>query len=127
MINVNNIENNLFGPFINLSRLDMSWTEITLTKGLELLYPMRNKSMELINFGHMWNSWTNRTIVPFAIILTPSNMQYLNSICVKTLIIADNNVVDILPNSLFASPYLNCYEEIDLSGNRFGFSAMPLD
>ncbi|CAC5404698.1 unnamed protein product [Mytilus coruscus] len=63
-----------------------------------------------------------------AIILTAGTTQYLKAICVKTLALADNDIVDILPYSFFYLDWkhLSCLEHLDLSGNRFGFSTIGI-
>ncbi|CAC5371595.1 unnamed protein product [Mytilus coruscus] len=101
---------------------------ISLTKGLELLYPFRNKSLEILDLSHMVTQpiYDKQSVIPDAIILTAEKTQYLKTICVKTLALADNNIVDILPHSFFDSDWkhLSCLEHIDLSGNRFGFASL---
>ncbi|XP_063397727.1 toll-like receptor 3 [Mytilus trossulus] len=128
LIEDKNIEINLLYPFPQLSILSLSGTSIYLTKGLELLYPFRNKSLEILDLSHMVKppNYDKQSSIPDAIILTTEKTQYLKTICVKTLALADNNIVDILPHSFFDSDWkhLDCLEHIDLSGNRFGFSSL---
>ncbi|CAC5404697.1 unnamed protein product [Mytilus coruscus] len=118
-INTSQIGVNALRPFNSLSILDMSWTCVTLPKGLELLYPLRTRTMQVVDLSHMLNPRTNRQLLPHTIILTKEMMKHLNTMCVQILILADNNIVDILPQSLFGSEHLECLEYIDLSGNRF--------
>ncbi|VDI77171.1 Hypothetical predicted protein [Mytilus galloprovincialis] len=122
------IEINVLFPFSKLSILSLSGTSIYLTKGLELLYPFRNKSLEILDLSHMVKppNYDKQSITPDAIILTAEKTQYLKTICVKTLSLADNHIVDILPHSFFDSDWkhLDCLEHVDLSGNRFGFSSL---
>ncbi|XP_052073775.1 toll-like receptor 4 [Mytilus californianus] len=124
------IEINVLFPFSKLSILSFSGTTISLTKGLELLYPFRNKSLEILDLSHMVTApiYDKQSPIPDAIILTAGTTQYLKTICVKTLALADNNIVDILPYSFFDLDWkhLSCLEHIDLSGNRFGFSTLGL-
>ncbi|CAC5404694.1 unnamed protein product [Mytilus coruscus] len=121
---------NLLFPFSKLSILSLSGTTISLTKGLELFYPFRNKSLEILDLSHMVTHpiYDKQSVIPDTIILTAEKTQYLKTICVKTLALADNNIVDILPHSFFDSDWkhLSCLEHIDLSGNRFGFATLGI-
>ncbi|XP_063397726.1 toll-like receptor 4 [Mytilus trossulus] len=118
---------NVLQPFSALSILDLSWTCVTLTKGLELMYPLVNRIMHLVDLSHMLNPRTNKFVIPNTIILTAEMMKHLNTMCIQILNLADNNIVDILPRSLFGSEHLECLEHLDLSGNRFGLSSLKFE
>ncbi|CAC5358822.1 unnamed protein product [Mytilus coruscus] len=73
------IEINVLFPFSKLSILSLSGTMISLTKGLELLYPLRNKSLEILDLSHMVTHpiYDKQSVIPDAIILTAEKTQYL--------------------------------------------------
>ncbi|CAC5404689.1 unnamed protein product [Mytilus coruscus] len=66
------IEINLLFPFSKMSIFSFSGTTISLTKGLELLYPFRNKSLEILDLSHMVTApiYDKQSPIPDAIILT---------------------------------------------------------
>lgn len=121
-VDLSQIETGFFGHFPNLISLDMSWTQISLVKGLELLYPFRNKNMTKINLSHMKNPLSNLISVLYAITIDSNMMRYLRTICVSQLYLHDNNIVDFVPNSLFSFEKPHCIEHLNLAGNRFGFA-----
>jgi hypothetical protein len=53
-VNLSHIETGFFSSFPYLTSLDMSGTQISLVKGLELLYPFRYKNMTKINFSRVY-------------------------------------------------------------------------
>jgi Leucine-rich repeat (LRR) protein len=121
-IDITHIETGLFSSFPYLSSLDMSGTEISLVKGLELLYPFRYKNMTKINLSYMKTRRSNSISISYAITIDSNMMRYLKTICVSQLDLNNNNIVDFVANSLFSFEKPHCIEHINLSGNRFGFA-----
>jgi hypothetical protein len=61
---------------------NMSGTQISLVKGLELLYPFRYKNMTKINFSRMKTPRSNSISILYAITIDSNMMRYLKTICV---------------------------------------------
>lgn len=53
------------------------------------------------------------------VILTETMASYLKTVCIDTLILAENNIVEVEPNALSSFQYAHCFNVIVLSGNRF--------
>ena len=121
-IDITHIETGFFSSFPYLTSLDMSATEISLVKGLELLYPFRYKNMTKINLSYMKTPRSNSISISYAITIDSNMMRYLKTICVSQLDLNNNNIVDFVANSLFSFEKPHCIEHINLSGNRFGFA-----
>ena len=120
-VNLSHIETGFFSSFPYLTSLDMSGTQISFVKGLELLYPFRYKNMTKINFSRMKTPRSNSISILYAITIDSNMMQYLKTICVSQLDLHNNNIVDFMPNSLFSFEKPHCIERMNLSDNRFGF------
>ena len=120
-VNLTHIETGLFCSFPYLTSLDMSGTQISLAKGLELLYPFRYKNMTKINFSRMKTPKSNSISILYAITIDSNMMRYLKTICVSQLDLHNNNIVDFVANSLFTFEKPHCIEHMNLSDNRFGF------
>jgi hypothetical protein len=100
----------------------MSATEISLVKGLGLLYPFRYKYMTKFNLSYMETPRSNSISILYAITIDSNMMRYLKTICVSQLDRNNNNIVHFVTNSLFSFEKPHCIEYINLSGNRFGFA-----
>lgn len=92
-----------------------------LSSALTLLYPFRGKRMKTleitrVNPGYEFVAGTTK-----AVIVTRGMMRYLQRICVSTLILAENGIVDFEPKSILFHNYPHCFENIVLTGNRFSF------
>ena len=121
-VHLTHIETGFFSSFPYLTSLDMSGTQISLVKGLELLYPFRYKNMTKINLSDMKTPRSNSISILYAITIDSNMMRYLKTICVSQLDLNNNNIVDFVPNSLFSFEKPHCIEHINLSSNRFGFT-----
>ena len=73
-VNLSHIETEFFSSFPYLTSLDMSGTQISFVKGLELLYPFRYKNMTKINFSRMKTPRSNSISILYAITID-SNMM----------------------------------------------------
>ena len=98
--------------------LDISDTPISLSQALQMVYPLQNTNMDLINFHHV--SVENSQIYPYDVILTPKLMEYISTICIKTLDISENSICSIRNKSLILFQHPQCFEQLILSANRFG-------
>nr|QNQ79674.1 toll-like receptor [Anadara sativa] len=107
-------------PFKNLKVLNLRMTPLSLPSAIELLYPLRHKRMDVIDFHHVnWYPEVNGHH-QFSVILTESMFANLKTICMKKLDISFNGIVEILHNTLFSwGPHIECVEHLILSGNAF--------
>ncbi|XP_052066215.1 toll-like receptor 4 [Mytilus californianus] len=113
------IEAGIFNPFSTVTSLDLSNSYFSLKHALKLLFPFRNKKMDMINFHRVSRGSRTSPDNPFKIVITSEMMQYLKTICVKTLIMSYNGIVDVRPNSLFSHDHPECFENIIMSANSF--------
>jgi Leucine-rich repeat (LRR) protein len=113
------IEANILSPFKMLKILDISNSAFSLKHSLKLLYPYRNQKLDIINFHNVSFSKHNQYLVT----LTKEMTKYLTSMCVKTLILSYNGIVDFHSQTIFAfrGHYSRCLENLVLSGNSFSF------
>lgn len=107
------VELHFLNPFPNLQVLNINNMNVDISKALQILYPFTHKHMKTIIFI--------RVVIYYqhAVILTKDMMSYLHNICVNTLILSENEIVDFEPDSLLAHKYPECFNNIVLSGNRF--------
>ncbi|CAG2235432.1 unnamed protein product [Mytilus edulis] len=84
-----------------------------LADALEILYPLQNKSMQAVVLKQIGISPGN------SVTLTETMVSYLKKVCVKTLVLAENDIVGLGPNILASFQYSHCFNTIVLSGNRF--------
>ncbi|XP_076076626.1 toll-like receptor 1 [Mytilus galloprovincialis] len=115
------IDTRILQPFPNLKWLDLSFSYFTLKNALNLLRPFQNKSMELINLHRVSIGIYGIDKNSFKITVTKDMMKYLKTICVKTLILSYNGIVDANPNSLFVYDHPECFENVILSANSMSF------
>jgi hypothetical protein len=113
------IEANILSPFKMLKILDLSNSAFSLNHSLKLLYPFRNQKLDIINFHNVSFSEHN----PYLVTLTKEMTKYLTSMCVKTLILSHNGIVDFHSQTIFAvgGHYSRCLENLVVSGNSFAY------
>ncbi|CAC5409905.1 unnamed protein product [Mytilus coruscus] len=107
--------------FKHLKVLNLADTHIHLTRALHLLHSLNNSTMDVINLQRVSDELLESSMLPYALVLTSEMMKNLRTICVKTLNLADNGIVDFSENSLFSYDHPECFENMVLSGNRFTF------
>jgi Leucine-rich repeat (LRR) protein len=107
------VELNFLNPFPNLQVLNINTMNVDISNALQILYPFTHKHMKAIIFI--------RVVIVYqqAVILTKDMMLYLHNICVNTLILSENEIVDFEQDSLLAHTYPECFNNMALSGNRF--------
>ncbi|CAC5394508.1 unnamed protein product [Mytilus coruscus] len=111
------METNILRPFLNLRTLNLTNSNIHLTQGLKILYPLQNKSMDNILFRKITHFVTRFDLG--SVTLTTADMKYISTICIKTLDLSNNNIVSIKNHSLLTFKYPECFENLLISGNRF--------
>ncbi|CAC5372492.1 unnamed protein product [Mytilus coruscus] len=111
--------------FPMLRILDISDTPISLVQALQMVYPLQNTNMDLINFHHV--SVESSQTYPYDVILTPKVMEYISTICIKTVDISENNICSIRNKSLILFQYPQCFEQLILSANKFGIGYFITD
>ena len=107
------VELNFLNPFPNLQVLNINTMNVDISNALQILYPFTHKHMKAIIFI--------RVVIVYqqAVILTKDMMLYLHNICVNSLILSENEIVDFEQDSLLAHKYPECFNNMALSGNRF--------
>ena len=110
------VELNFLNPFPNLQVLNINNMNVDISKALQILYPFTHKHMKAIIFRKVVIGYQH------AVILTKDMMSFLHNICVNTLILSENEIVDFERDSLLAHKYPECFNNIALSGNRFSLS-----
>ncbi|CAC5360158.1 unnamed protein product [Mytilus coruscus] len=114
-----NVNNGSLQHFKHLKVLNLADTHIHLIRALDLLHSFQNTTMNVINFQRVSYELLDNEIFPYALVITSDMMKYLRTICVKTLNLADNGMVDFGKNSLLSYDHPECFENIVLSANRF--------
>ncbi|XP_052088552.1 toll-like receptor 2 type-1 [Mytilus californianus] len=107
--------------FKHLKVLNLADTHIHLIRALDLLHSFQNTTMDVINFQRVSYELLDNDNFSYALVITSEMMKYLRTICVKTLNLADNGIVDFRENSLLSYDHPECFENIVLSANRFTF------
>ncbi|CAC5375323.1 unnamed protein product [Mytilus coruscus] len=113
------VEADFLKPFPLLKILNMNRVAIQLGDALQLLYPFKNKRMTSIIFKQI------RPQVPKPVFISRVMINYLMHICVKTLVLAESEIVGYEQRSLLAPKFPECLENVVLSGNRFSIALGP--
>ncbi|CAC5394509.1 TLR2 [Mytilus coruscus] len=119
------METNVLGPFSNLKTLNLTNSNIHLTQGLKILYPLQNKNMDNILFRGITNNVAELDLG--SVTLTTADMKYISTICVKTLDLSNNDIVSIKNQSLLSFKFPECFENMLLSGNRFAMNNFAIN
>ncbi|CAG2231603.1 unnamed protein product [Mytilus edulis] len=98
--------------FKHLKVLNLADTHIHLSRALNLLHSLNNSTMDVINLQRVSDEPLESSMLPFALVLTSEMMKNLRTICVKTLNLADNGIVDFRENSLFSYDHPECFENM---------------
>ncbi|CAG2209861.1 unnamed protein product [Mytilus edulis] len=85
----------------------------SLSDALKIVFPFQNKSMQAVIFKQIGTPPGN------SVVLTETMVSYLKNVCIKTLVLAENDIVGLAPNILAAFHNAHCFNTIVLSGNRF--------
>ncbi|CAG2235430.1 DCN [Mytilus edulis] len=107
------VESDLLKPFPNLQVLSLCRMICSLSDALKIVYPFQNKSMQAVIFKQIGTPPGN------SVVLTETMVSYLKNMCIKTLVLAENDIVGLAPNILAAFHNAHCFNTIVLSGNRF--------
>ncbi|XP_052088312.1 toll-like receptor 4 [Mytilus californianus] len=113
------VEADFLKPFPSLMILNMNRVAIQLGDALQLLYPFRNTRMTSIIFKQI------RPQFPKPVFITRVMINYLIHICVKTLVLAECEIVGYEQRSLLALKFPQCLENFVLTGNRFSIALGP--
>ncbi|XP_052088313.1 toll-like receptor 13 [Mytilus californianus] len=113
------VEADFLKPFPSLMIFNMEGVAIQLEDALKLLYPFAYKRMTSIIFKDI------RSHFPKPVFLSHDMITYLLHICVKTLVLAESEIIGYEKGLLldFESP--QCLENVVLSGNRFSIALGP--
>ncbi|CAC5413423.1 unnamed protein product [Mytilus coruscus] len=107
------VESDVLKPFPNLQVLSLTKIICSLSDALKILYPFQNKSMQAVVYKKIGIPPGN------AVVLTELIVSYLKKVCVKTLVLAENDIVGLAANILASFNYAHCFNTIVLTGNRF--------
>ncbi|XP_076078420.1 toll-like receptor 2 type-2 [Mytilus galloprovincialis] len=110
------VEADFLKPFPSLQILSIDGAAIPLGDALKLLYPLMQKNMTSITFKGI------EPCIPKPVFITCEMVKYLQRICVKTLVIAECNIVGYEGKSLLTLDYPECLHNVVLSGNRFSIA-----
>ncbi|CAC5391838.1 unnamed protein product [Mytilus coruscus] len=113
------VEADFLKPFTILQILNMDRVAIQLGDALKLLYPFTHTRMTSIIFKQI------SPHVPKPVFITRVMINYLMHICVKTLVLAESEIVGYEQNSLLALKFPDCLENVVFSGNRFSLALGP--
>ncbi|XP_071137699.1 toll-like receptor 4 [Mytilus edulis] len=113
------VEADFLKPFPSLMILNMNRVAMQLGDALQLLYPFKNTRMTSIIFKQI------RPQFPKPVFITRVMINYLMYICVKTLVLAECEIVGYEQRSLLALKFPECLENLVLSGNRFAIALGP--
>ncbi|CAG2188442.1 unnamed protein product [Mytilus edulis] len=114
------IEIGVLIPFPHLKVLNFTNSNIHLTQALRILHPFQHKSMDAILFRGITRSNIERDLD--VVVLTLEMMKYISTICIKTLDLADNQIVSVRNKALISFKHPNCFEYIMLSSNSFSLT-----
>ncbi|VDI12412.1 Hypothetical predicted protein [Mytilus galloprovincialis] len=114
------METDVLRPFLNIKTLNLTNSNIHLTQGLRILYPLEHKSMDNILFRKITHFVAARDLG--SVTLTSNDMKYISTICIKTLDLSNNEIVSIENQSLITFKYPECFENLLMSGNRFAMN-----
>ncbi|XP_063405273.1 uncharacterized protein LOC134688468 [Mytilus trossulus] len=110
------VEADFLKPFPLLQILNMDRVAIHLGDALKLLYPFTHARMTSIIFKQI------SPLVPKPVFITRVMIQYLMHVCVKTLVLAECEIVGYEKRSLLAFKFPECLENVVFSGNRFSLA-----
>lgn len=121
---ITSIEYGFLRPFTALKVINFANSAIHITRALLLLAPFSNGNMDVINFQHVSRRSHDSEEISFTTIITRKEMKYLRTICVKTLNLADNGIIDFRKGSLLTYDHPECFEYLVLSANRISFETL---
>ncbi|CAC5395020.1 unnamed protein product [Mytilus coruscus] len=116
------VENNALSPFPNITKIHFQESCMHLKQALNMLSPYNGKTIEIMNFRGLNCPIFNNNEYPFALTVTQDMMRYLKTVCVETLDLSDNGIVDFDENSLFSFDRPECLKYLYFKGNRFAFA-----
>ncbi|CAG2203137.1 unnamed protein product [Mytilus edulis] len=93
-----------------------------LKQALNILSPYEGKTIEIMNFRGLNCPIFNNNEYPFSLNVTTDMMRYLKTVCVETLDLSENGIVDFEENSLLSFDRPECLKHLYFKGNRFAFA-----
>ncbi|XP_076100948.1 uncharacterized protein LOC143070594 [Mytilus galloprovincialis] len=121
-LNFLEVENNALVPFPKITKIHFEESCMHLKQALNILSPYEGKTIEIMNFRGLNCPIFNSNEYPFSLIVTTGMMRYLKTICVETLDLSDNGIVDFDKNSLLSFDRTECLKHLYFKGNRFAFA-----
>ncbi|VDI40904.1 toll-like receptor 7 [Mytilus galloprovincialis] len=110
---IRKVEYGTLAPFKSLNVLKLSYNSlIRLSDLIPILIPLKDRNMSEIDLSYNYRARTGSDI------LTPEHFTILGQICVKSLILAKNQISVIRSGSISSIKYKNCLEHLDLSRNN---------
>lgn len=112
-------EHGVLSKFENLIKLNFAESCVHLIQALKLLYVYKNKKMETLILSSLNCVRFSTKQYPYVMTVSAEIMKYLKTICVESLDLSDNGIVDYEPNSLFSYDRPECITNMNFMGNRF--------
>ncbi|XP_052093519.1 toll-like receptor 4 [Mytilus californianus] len=110
---IRKVEYGTLAPFKSLNVLKISHNSfIRLSNLIPILIPFKDRNMSEIDLSYNYRARTGSDI------LTPKHFTILGQICVKSLILAKNQISIIRSGSFSVIKYKNCLEHLDLAKNN---------
>ncbi|CAG2203133.1 unnamed protein product [Mytilus edulis] len=116
------VEHNALVPFPKITKIHFEESCMHLKQALNILSPYEGKTIEIMNFRGLNCPIFNNNEYPFSLKVTTAMMRYLKTICVETLDLSDNGIVDFDENSLLLFDRTECLKHLYFKGNRFAFA-----
>ncbi|XP_071155867.1 toll-like receptor 3 [Mytilus edulis] len=110
---IRKVEYGTLAPFKSLNVLKISHNSfIRLSDLIPILIPLKDRNMSEIDLSYNYRARTGSDI------LTPKHFTILGQICVKSFILAKNQISVIRTGSISAMKYKNCLEHFDIARNN---------
>ncbi|CAC5395975.1 unnamed protein product [Mytilus coruscus] len=110
---IRKVEYGTLTPFKSLNVLKISHNSlIRLSDLIPILIPFKDRNVSEIDLSYNYRAHTGSDI------LTPKHFTILGQICVKSLILAKNQISIIRSGSFSAIKYKNCLEHLDIARNN---------
>ncbi|CAC5395023.1 unnamed protein product [Mytilus coruscus] len=116
------VEDNALSPFPNIAKLNFEESCMHLKQALSMLSSYNGKTLDIINLRGLNCPMFDSEEYPFVLTVKKDMMRYLKTICVETLDLSDNGIVDFEENSLLSFDRPECLKHLYFKGNRFAFT-----
>ncbi|XP_071167956.1 toll-like receptor 4 [Mytilus edulis] len=116
------VDDNALSPFPKIAKINFEGSCMHLKQALSMLSSYSGKTLDIINLRGLNCPRFNSDEYPFVLTVTKDMMRYLKTVCVETLDLSDNGIVDFEENSLLSFDRPECIKHLYFKGNRFAFT-----